>query len=102
MVFVGCNKGDDMKIEKVLSRDEAIDIMKLEFDKMPFDKDFYIGFLQGALEDNCIKLDDGWREKDIDQLRRLCAEAHLNAATKIVSGEILKSEGFDSMKHTLH
>lgn len=91
-----------MKIQKVLTRDEAIDIMKLEFDKMPFDKDFYIGFLQGALDDNCINLVDGWREKDIDTLRRYCAEAHLNAATKIISGEILRSEGFDSAKHTLH
>lgn len=91
-----------MKIAKVMTREEAIEVMKLEFDKMPFDKDFYIGFLVGALEDDCIKLADGWREKDIDSLRRLCAEAHLNAATKIVSGEILKSEGFNPSKHTLH
>ncbi len=56
------------------------------------DRNFFTGFLLLAIDDNCIELPKGWMDLPIDVLRSKCAEAHVNAAVRILNGETLPSE----------
>ncbi len=55
-------------------------------------KDFYIGYILGAIDDNCIKPDDGWMELPAEKLLDLCFQAYSTVVKKILNGETLPSE----------
>jgi hypothetical protein len=76
--------------------DDIVELIK-EFKK--FDRDYLLGFLLGAQGDGCIALPLNWKDWSDEDLAKKCAEAIINATTKILVGQTLPSE---KIKHTLH